>query len=65
MPAFHRQTLPHVDKHWSENLGLLLGLTLMSSRQASFYLEFPDVYSLTQPNKTLAGVAVYPRKDGG
>lgn len=65
IPAFHHQTLPPVDKHWSENLGLLLGLTLMSSAQASFCLEFPDMYSLTQPNKTLTGVALYLRKDGG
>lgn len=46
-------------------MGLSLGLTLRISAQASFCLEFPDVYSLTQPNKTLAGVATYPRKDGG
>lgn len=65
MPAFCHQTLPQVNKHWSEHLGLSLGLTLRSSVQASFCLEFPDIYSLIQPSKTSAGVAMYPRKDGG
>lgn len=40
-------------------------MTPRSSVEASFCLEFLDVYSLTQPGKTLAGVAMYPRKDGG
>lgn len=59
MPAFRHQTLPHVNKHQSEPLGLLLGLT-----QASFCLEFPN-YSLTQPNEALVGIAMYPRKAWG
>ena len=41
------QTLPHVDKLRSESLGLLLGLTPMSSAQDSFCLGYPNVDSLT------------------
>ena len=47
MPASHHQTLPHVDKLRSESLGLLLGLTPMSSAQDSFCLGYPNVDSLT------------------
>lgn len=28
-------------------------------------MVFPDIYSVTQPNKILAGVDIYPRKDWG
>lgn len=36
----------------------------MSSAQASFYLEFPDISSITQLRRTLAGVGVYLRRTG-
>lgn len=64
MPASQHQTLPQADKHWSENLGLLLDLILMSSAQTSFCLEFPDIYSITLPRRSLEGVGTYLRRTG-
>lgn len=64
MPASYPQAWSHTDKPWRENLGLLLDLPPMSSAQASFCLEFPDISSITQLRRTLAGVGVYLRRTG-